>query len=150
MKLQKKVCVVLALMLFGALAACTPQDTPPVEHHPDFPNVDTAGMTDLQKAVVLTAESFVTRGKRGQYDDTRLTASGALAYYRWATGQRQPEDYTSQNMGYSNCAAFTHDLYLAALDLDIQYYTTATLIAGSKSVLLRTPVASGLSAMDES
>ena len=150
MKLQKKVCLVLALMLFGALAACAPQDTPPAEHHPDFPNVDTSGMTDLQKAVVLTAESFVTRGERGQYDDTRLTASGALAYYRWATGQRQPEDYTSQYTGYSNCAAFAHDLYLAALDLDIQYYTTAMLIAGSKSVLLRTPVASGFSVMDES
>ena len=153
MKLRKLFSLILAATLLGLLAACTPQSeelTAPVEHHPDFPNVDTAGMTDLQKAVVLTAESFVTRRERGQYDDTRITASGALAYYRWATGQRQPEDYTSQNTGYSNCAAFAHDLYLAALDVDIQYYTTATLIVGSKSVLLRTPVASGFSAMDES
>lgn len=153
MKLRKILALILGCALLGTLAACTAQPNEPassVEHHPDFPNVDTAGMTDLQKAVVLTAESFVTRRNRGQYDDTRLTASGALAYYRWATGQRQPEDYTSQNTGYSNCAAFVHDLYLAALDVDIQYYTTATLIVGSKSVLLRTPVASGFSSMDES
>ena len=153
MKLRRLFSLMLATTLLGSLAACAPQTEEPivpVEHHPDFPNVDIAGMTDLQKAVVLTAESFVTRRERGQYDDTRITASGALAYYRWATGQRQPEDYTSQNVGYSNCAAFAHDLYLAALDVDIQYYTTATLIVGSKSVLLRTPVASGFSTMDES
>ncbi|MBQ3252328.1 MAG: C40 family peptidase [Oscillospiraceae bacterium] len=150
MKLRKFLSFALAVSMLGVLAACTPKDSVPVEHHPDFPNLDTVGMTDLQKAVVLTAESFVLRKERGQYDDTRLTASGTLAYYRWSTGQRQPEDYTSQHTGYSNCAAFAHDLYLAALDLDIQYYTTASMTLGCTNVLARMPVTSGFASMDES
>lgn len=155
MKIRNILPLALAMITLCALTACTPEDAQsPAEstaasHHPDFPNVDTTGMTDLQKAVVLTAESFVTRKERGQYDDTRLTASKALAYYRWSTGQRQPEDYTSQYTGYSNCAAFVHDLYLAALDLDIQYYTTATLTSGCAKVLARTPVAAGFASLNE-
>ena len=150
MKLRKILSFLLAVgMSAGLLAACTAENTgkeaedimASLEHLPDFPNVDTAGMTELQKAVVLTAESFVIRKARGQYDDTRLTASGDPAFYRWATGQMSPEDYTSQNIGYSNCAAFARDLYLAALDLDIQYYTTATQTSGCKKVLARAPVA---------
>ena len=145
----------VVMMTLCAFTGCTPTNTDspagetvlPAQHHPDFPNVDTTGMTDLQKAVVLTAESFVTRKERGQYDDSRLTAAKALAYYRWSTGQRQPEDYTSQYTGYSNCAAFVHDLYLAALDLDIQYYTTATLTSGCAKVLARTPLAAGFASL---
>ena len=146
---------VIMVMTFCAFTGCTPKnsDSPAQEtvssHHPDFPNVDTTGMTDLQKAVVLTAESFVIRGAWGQYDDTRLTASKALAYYRWSTGQRQPEDYTSQFTGYSNCAAFVHDLYLAALDLDIRYYTTATLTSGCAKVLAKLPVSSGFDRLND-
>ena len=150
MKLRKILSCLLAVGISaGLLAACTAENTEKeakdimasLEHHPDFPNVDTAGMTELQKAVVLTAESFVIRKARGQYDDTRLTASADPVFYRWATGQMSPEDYTSQNIGYSNCAAFARDLYLAALDLDIQYYTTATQTSGCKKVLARAPVA---------
>lgn len=149
------VLVLVMVVMLTTLTACV-TETPvgetaaPVQHHPDFPNVDTTGMTDLQKAVVLTAESFVIRRERGQYDDTRLIDSSALAYYRWSAGQRQPEDYTSQFTGYSNCAAFVYDLYRAALDLDIKYYTTATLTSGSATVLFKTPVLSGFSSMNES
>lgn len=156
MKVRNILVLVLAMaVMLTTLTACV-TETPvgetaaPVQHHPDFPNVDTTGMTDLQKAVVLTAESFVIRRERGQYDDTRLIDSSALAYYRWSAGQRQPEDYTSQFTGYSNCAAFVYDLYRAALDLDIKYYTTATLTSGSATVLFKTPVLSGFSSMNES
>ena len=150
LKLQRIVCLILAaVMVPCVLAACTAengqQETEDImaslEHHPDFPNIDTTGMTELQKAVVLTAESFVIRKNRGQYDDTRLTASQDPVYYRWSTAQRAPEDYTSQYTGYSNCAAFVRDLYLTALDLDIQYYTTSTQTSGCKKVLARAPVA---------
>ena len=120
MKVRNIFVLVLAMVvMLTTLTACV-TETPvgetaaPVQHHPDFPNVDTTGMADLQKAVVLTAESFVIRRERGQYDDTRLIDSSALAYYRWSAGQRQPEDYTSQFTGYSNCAAFVYDLYRAA------------------------------------
>lgn len=148
-------CVLAAVMAMTGLSACTAdktatEATAPVVHHPDFPAVDTTGMTELQKAVVITAESFVIRNARGQYADTRLVASTDLAYYRWSKGQRQPEDYTSQYTGYSNCAAFVYDLYRAALDLDIKYYTTATLTSGSQSVLFKTPVVSGFASMNES
>ena len=153
MKLRKLLCLLFAAaMMLSVLTACTSEETEPaaaVEHDPAFPNVDTTGMTDLQKAVVLTAESFVIRGARGQYDDTRLTASSDPVFYRWATGQMEPEDYTSQYTGYSNCAAFTRDLYLAALDLDIQYYTTATMTSGCKKVLARAPVSQGFANMNE-
>lgn len=159
MKLQKILCFTLAIiLLLGSLAACSTKKTesdstqapPVVEHHPDFPNVNITGMTDLQKAVVLTAESFVTRNAWGQYDDTRLTESKDPVFYRWATGLMQPEDYTSQFTGYSNCAAFVHDLYLAALDLDIKFYTTATLTQGSSKVLFETPVLSKFDTLDAS
>ena len=156
MDIRKIICVMLATVMLATLPACAPKHTrpeapaAPVEHHPDFPNVDTTGMTDLQKAVVLTAESYVLRGAKGQYDDTRLVSSGTLAYYRWSTGLRQPEDYTSQYTGYSNCAAFAHDLYLAALDLDIGYYTTQSITLGCKNVLSATPLLSGYAEMDSS
>ena len=132
-----------ACMMPWMLAACGTETDTAVEHHPDFVNVDVTDMTDLQKAVILTAETYVHRGAWGQYDDTRITASKDPVFYRWSTGQMEPEDYTSQNTGYSNCAAFVRDLYLAALDWDIQYYTTATMMSGCKKILVRAPVSEG-------
>ena len=155
MKVRNILFLALAMvMMITMMTACVPENTPeettvPVAHNAGFPNVDTTGMTDLQKAVVLTAESFVIRAERGQYDDTRLTASKNLAYYRWSVDQRQPEDYTSQHTGYSNCAAFVYDLYKAALDINIQYYTTANLTAGSPKVLARTPIAAGFASLSD-
>jgi len=159
MQFRRILCLILSFMaIISLLPACAPQNmenkttetTPAAAHHPDFPNVDITGMTDLQKAVVLTAESYVLRQERGQYDDTRLTDSKSPANYRWATGLMQPEDYTSQFAGYSNCAAFVHDLYLAALDFDIKFFTTATLTQGSSKVLFETPVLSKFDTLDAS
>ena len=154
MKIRNIFILAMAMVMIMTMTACNVGSAPKetvasVTHHPDFPNVDTTGMTDLQKAVVLTAESFVLRKERGQYDDTRLTASKSLAYYRWSVDQRQPEDYTSQYTGYSNCAAFVYDLYKAALDIDIKYYTTANLTSGSPKVLARTPIAAGFASLSE-
>ena len=75
-----------------------------------------------QKAVVKTALAYLARGTRIQYDDSRLNpksapgSSGTL--YRWQSGVRKsPEEYTSQHTGYSNCAAFTNEVYRAALNI---------------------------------
>ncbi len=81
-----------------------------------------------QKAVIKTALAYLARGTRIQYDDTRLTGSGTPVMYRWQHGTRQyPESYTAQNIGYSNCAAFTYDVYWSALDIKIGGYTTKNL-----------------------
>ncbi len=81
-----------------------------------------------QKAVVKTALAYLARGNRIQYDDSRMTGNGTPALYRWQNGVRQsPEAYTSQNTGYTNCAAFTYDVYLSALNMKIDGYTTGKL-----------------------
>ena len=59
-------CALAAVMAVTGLSACAAEKTvgettTPVVHFPDFPAVDTSGMTELQKAVVITAESFVLR-----------------------------------------------------------------------------------------
>lgn len=81
-----------------------------------------------QMAVVKTALAYLARNTRIQYDDSRLTGSGTPVMYRWQHGIRlSPEEYTYQSTGYTNCAAFTHDVYLAALGMQIEGYTTKKL-----------------------
>lgn len=81
-----------------------------------------------QKAVIKTALAYLARGTRIQYDDTNMLTAGAPTMYRWQHGARQyPEAYTAQNIGYSNCAAFTYDVYWSALNMKIGGYTTKVL-----------------------
>ena len=90
--------------------------------------IDTSGMTELQKAVVLTAESYWIRQERVQYEDTRINATKSRDQWRWGfIKNNTPESYTSQDVAYSNCAAWTHEVYYNALDLDIKQYQTAQL-----------------------
>lgn len=91
-----------------------------------------AGYDSLaQQAVVETALAYLARSSRIQYADTRL-ATGEIVpsgvRYRWQTGVNSPEDATSQYYAYTNCAAFTYDVYYHALNYDILSYTTASLI----------------------
>ncbi len=96
--------------------------------------VDVSGMTELQKAIVLTAESYFLRGTRLQYEDTRFVNTKYLDLWRWgAVRTKTIEDYTTQNIQYSNCAAFTHDVYYNALGFNITQYTTSSLVASSPS-----------------
>ncbi len=105
--------------------------------------VDTEGMTDLQKALVITAESYVLRGNRAQYEDTRFCSTMSRDIWRWNFGShRSPEAYTAQDIGYSNCAAFTHDIYYNALDYDIVDYSTAQLTSRTTDVVLTQTVSS--------
>ena len=73
------------------------------------------GFTEKQMAVVTTAESFMLRGMRMQYDDTRFLDGGE---FRWKIHGKTPEDYTLQEWGYSNCAAFAIDVYKNALGFE--------------------------------
>lgn len=88
--------------------------------------------TDLEKALLSTAEAYFYRGYRAQYADTRMPStylsSSDRGEFRWQIGKRQPEDYTSANWGYINCAAFTYEVYRNALGYDLgSLYTTANL-----------------------
>lgn len=75
-------------------------------------------LTPAQEAIITTAESYLLRGDRMQYDDTRFTSSGE---YRWQVREKHPEEYTRDEWGYSNCAAFTFDTYYHGLDFDIGF-----------------------------
>ena len=67
------------------------------------------GETDFEKAIIATAESFLLRGERMQYADIALVQS-IPKIYRWERG-KAPEDYTTDETGYSNCTGFVHDVY---------------------------------------
>ena len=84
----------------------------------DYTFVDTTGMTDLQRAIVITAESFYLRGNRAQYDMSSLLSSGGLPERRLVK-KKSPEDYTVQNVGYTDCSGFSYDVYWNALDMMI-------------------------------
>lgn len=146
----------LALFLLLGFAGCqkriVPTPTEPTETIaptepvlPPVPKFD----TPEQEAVVATALAFLNRGKRIQYDDTRLSSATNLIVYRWEVGTKTPEDYTSQFTGYTNCAAFTHDVYLAALDYDIGAHTTAMLTAKGTSQRRYTYIPTGEETAEE-
>ena len=69
--------------------------------------VDTEGMTELQKAVVITAESFFMRGGYAQYDQYSMTNGNAEEVDRRTYGIMAPEDYTAQFTSYTGCSRRT-------------------------------------------
>ncbi len=125
--------VLIVTVLLTCLCACSPAeqpktDTPPAAETP-------AGVvyeSPEQEAVVKTALAFLARSSRIQYDDSRFSQNSTPVEYRWQHSKRSPEDYTTQYLGYTNCAAFTHDVFLEALDYDILSYTTASLTEKSE------------------
>jgi len=125
----------VCLLLTGCGRAELPAPTGPTNvtdpTEPSLPplTVDTRFESLAQEAVVKTALAFLDRGNRIQYDDTRFSALADQVVNRWEVGLKAPEDYTSQFYGYTNCAAFTYDVYLAALDYNIGAYTTRNLAA---------------------
>lgn len=130
---RKNLSLFLLLCLVFSLVACS-KPTPVPEQQVV---VDTEGMTDLQKAVVITAESYYLRGKRAQYDQYSLTkksGSDVQTVYRRLTGIKTPEDYTSQNYGYTDCSGFVYDVYNFALDMPITTGSRNTKAFSSSSV----------------
>ena len=126
--------ILALILLLGCFAGCTkktddPQDSTgstesTVTVNPDALSLEEDGVVYeslAQKAVVKTALAYLARNTRIQYDDSRLNPKGAPesdgVLYRWQSAVRKsPEEYTSQHTGYTNCAAFTNEVYRAALD----------------------------------
>ena len=84
-------------------------------------------LNTAQKALLVTASNYLLLGERIQYDDSRLS-SISKAEFRWKKGAVTPENYTADQWGYTNCAAFCYDLYLYGIGQDIGSYTTSALM----------------------
>jgi len=156
----------VVFLLLGCFAGCK-KESPPAPATPTASTQPTAPVTQqtptapaqpalevdprfeslAQEAVVKTALAFLDRGKYIQYDDTRFNSS--VQVYRWEVGIKAPEDYTSQLTGYTNCAAFTYDVYRQALGYDIGAYTTALLTAKGTSMRRYTYIPTGKETADE-
>jgi len=94
-----------------------------------FNDADKEGYTDLEKALIATAETYLLRGDRCQYTDDMTGTS----LYRWESATKQPEDYTVDQYGYTNCAAFTYDVHWATYG-----YAAKAKNASGSSVTLNT------------
>ena len=135
--MKRLIALLLALILaLSCFAGCKKEPEPqpsteatvPVEPGLELEENGIVYESLAQKAVIKTALAYLARRTRIQYDDTRLTGTGTPVMYRWQHGVRQyPESYTSQYIGYTNCAAFTYDVYWSALDMKIGGYTTKNL-----------------------
>ncbi len=62
-------------------------------------------LTDAQKAMIATAEAYLLRGDRGQYDVGTTMGPDT----RYTHGQGSPEEYTTDYWRYSNCSDFTYN-----------------------------------------
>ena len=112
--MKRAISLVLVLCLLFTLCACGGPKMKTVDHV----KFDTTDMTDLQKALVITAESYYLRGKRSQYDQTSYGKGVSRSVSRRSTADRKPEDYTSQYFGYHDCSSFVFDVYYSALGFD--------------------------------
>ena len=147
-RIRKITSAILSICFIFSLAACdnrteSPSDPSTAAPTQSLPEqkvlINTEGMTDLQKAVVITAESYYLRGKYAQYSQGKRTP-----------GARAPEDYTEQSTGYTDCSAFVFDIYLFALGLDISNGSALTSSYCSNPfspVLYEEPVKNNFSAM---
>lgn len=81
-------------------------------------------LTEQQQAVIATAESYILRGEKLQYSDTRFGGIDNTEY-RWNAGNRNPEYTNRDEWGYINCAGFTYEVYNTALGIDINYNGTS-------------------------
>lgn len=98
---------------------------------PTDPDAPLDELNDYQKALIATAEAYLLRGEKLQYADTRFTAQGSTigTEFRWQSKVNAPEDCTSTQWGYTNCAAFTYEVYYQALGFALpdDMYTTLKL-----------------------
>ena len=160
--LQRALSFFLLFCLAFSLVACGSKPQSPAETETTAPTkstepslekviVDTTGMTDLQKAVVVTAESYYLRGAYAQYDQYSLTKMRSNNVNRRLLGIMAPEDYTSQYTGYTDCSSFVYDVYKFALGMSISSpANTKTYCAGSvHTILTETPGTGNFSNMTE-
>ena len=97
---------------------------------PSNPDETPEVLNEYQRAIVKTAEAYLLRGETLQYDDTAFQGGGE---YRWQINLKDPEDYTSTEWGYLNCAAFTYEVYRTGLGYALpgQMYTTKNLTSNA-------------------
>jgi len=134
MKISKKI---LAFFLAVALMASGVPGAFAAETKATEATVTSAAPEQLsleQQVLNAYAETMFLRGQRVQYDDSQMVTAAAVHDYRWQRQTRVAESYTSQFQGYTNCAAFTHDVYYFALGMDIGHYTTANLIKADEKI----------------
>ena len=88
-------------------------------------------LTEKQQALISTATAYWLRGQRLQYADTRFTTGGSNygSEFRWQSTVNTPEDCTQIDWGYTNCAAFTYEVYYQTFGYKLpnNMYTTANL-----------------------
>lgn len=88
-------------------------------------------LNEKQAALIATATAYWLRGQRLQYADTRFTSAGSNydSEFRWQSTVNTPEDCTQTDWAYTNCAAFTYEVYYQTFGykLPSNMYTTANL-----------------------
>ena len=100
-------------------------------YHHSTPEVD-ENLSDAQKAVIYTALAYQRRGYRVQYDDTTMN----INQYRWQHSLHSPESYTTDNVQYTNCAAFCNDVYKNSIGYKEDVFTTG-ILAWAKDTVWR-------------
>ena len=113
-KWNRVLAVLLIVCLTATMCACSGSGIDTA----DNVIVNTEGMTDEQKAVVITAESYYLRGSRVQYDQTSYNKTTSRKVNRRSTATYKPEAYTTQFFGYHDCSSFVFDVYWNALGMD--------------------------------
>ena len=93
-----------------------------LENDEYYNEYDKQEYTELEKALIATAEDYLLRGDRTQYDDGFVANGG-----RFESLVRNPEDYTVDQYGYLDCSHFTYDLHWATYG----YAAKATNSSGS-------------------
>lgn len=92
-------------------------------------------LNEKQQALMDTAIYYMMRGQWLQYDDTyyqyATTSTLGGNESRWSVSQYTPEEYTRDNWGYINCAAFTSDVYWTTFGQKIGMHTTSDLASKS-------------------
>jgi len=138
--------IMSALMLFSIFAGCNgrkqaqaPDGSGSDIKQPDTSTADSSGLPELVypweanplngsyispevEAIITVAKAYLARGIRLQYECSNLvkSATGVKSVTRCQYHVNTPEDCTSQNTGYTNCSAFTYDVFWEAFGLDIK------------------------------
>lgn len=122
---QEAFVVLRPSMTMSAFTPSNPDETPEV-------------LNAYQEALIKTAESYLLRGEALQYDDTRFGFDSSNEF-RWQIDIKSPEDFTNDEWGYLNCAAFTYEVYRTGLGytLPSSMYTTANLTKYSDGLGMR-------------
>ena len=133
--MKRLLALLLAMItVLGLFAGCGEEKKPASSANNQNPSTDLPAKDEeeirtydnvIQEALAVVAEAYYARRTYIQYEDNPLIKSAAQL--RADRHKYSPEDATKQFTTYSNCAAFTYDVYKEALGLDIICWTTSQL-----------------------